>query len=278
MAKVVPFTKNREVIYDLLKRARRYHCTCTSQHQIDVTDLLATLDHYRDIGQPVSINACLIRATSLLLKRYPRLNHHLFHGVVRKYEVDFEQICCNVIMLRKHERELILLPVLIDNSDQLSVQEIDKVLTYHKTTPLDQLPAVQGMQKMKKLPRVALKAFSYMARSNHRFYRKFFGTYGYSSLLMDREDGVKLGDNGMAAMSASNTCTGFIPSSVADRAVVIEGKVVARKMLDIVVLMDHYLVDGHDVFMATQYLTKLLTQPARLGLDVPDAVLAASAT
>gem|GEM_PF-2218293 len=267
MAKVVPFTNNREVIYGLLKRARRHHCTCSSQHDIDITDLLETLDQYRNRGERVSLNACLIRATSLMLERYPRLNHHLFHGLVRKYEVDFEQICCNVIMLRRENREAILLPVLIENSNQLSVRQIDEILDYHQRTPLEQLPQIQGIQKMKRLPKVALKAFSYLARSNHRFYRKFFGTYGYSSMLLEGDDGVRLGDNGAVAQSAANTATGFLPASVVERPVVIDGEIVVRKMLTITVLMDHYVVDGHDIFLATRYLTKLLREPVRLGLE-----------
>ncbi len=271
MAKVVPFTKNREVIYGLLKRARRYHCTCSSQHQIDVTDLIGVLEQYRAAGEPLSINAVLIRATSLMLKRYPRLNHHLFHGLVRKYEVDFEDICCNVIMLRRENRESILLPVLIENSDRLSVREIDDILTYHQKTPLAQLPQIQGIQKMKRMPRVALKAFSYLARSNHRFYRKFFGTYGYSSMLLENDAGIRYDDNGIVAQSAANTATGFLPASIADQAVVVNGEVTVRKILNITVLMDHYVVDGHEMLMAIRYLTKLLTTPSKLGLEAHSA-------
>ena len=277
MARIVPFTKNREVIYDLLKRARRNHCTCSSQHHIDVTRLMNVLDHYRATGNPVTMNACLIRATSLLLRRFPRLNHHLFHGVLRKYEVDFEQICCNVIMLRRDGDELVLLPLLIERSDQLTVQEIDEVLEFNKRTPLQELPQVQGMQKLKRMPRLAIKAFSFMARSNHRFYRKFFGTYGYSTMLMDGKDGLKLGHHGIASQSAANTCTGFLPCSVSEKPVVVEGEIVVRKILELTMLMDHYLVDGHDVLRATAYLTELLSDPALLGLTEPVSTTSATA-
>ncbi len=278
MAKIVPFTKNREVIYGLLKRARRNHCTCSSQHDFDVTELIAMLDEYRAAGEPMSINAVLIRATSLLLQRFPRLNHHLFYGILRKYEVDFEQICCNVILLRKDGDEMILLPLLIENSDQLSVREIDAILTHHRTAPLESLPSIQGMQKLKRMPLVALKAFSFLARSNHRFYRKFFGTYGYSSLLMEGPKGVRMVDNGVASQSAANTCTGFLPCRVADRAVVVDGEIVVRKLLTMTILMDHYLVDGQDVLLATRYLNQLLTHPEELGLSRTQTPATASST
>jgi hypothetical protein len=270
VAKIVPFTKNREVIYGLLKRARRYHCTCTSQHEYDVTELMKVLDAYREAGTPVSINACLIHATGLLLKKFPRLNHHLFTGVLRKYEVDFERICCNAIMLREDDGEAILLPLLIEDPETLTVQEIDEILEYNKKTPLQQLPQIQGMQKLKRMPRLALKAFSYMARSNHRFYRKFFGTYGYSSLIMEGARGVRMGNNGIAAQSAANTCTGFIPCYVTETPVVIDGEIQVRKMLGMTILMDHYLIDGHDSLLASRYIARLLEHPEHLGLQAPE--------
>lgn len=267
MARTVQFTKNREFIYGLLQRGRRYHCTCSSQHRIDVTDLLQVLDAYREAGHPISIDAVLIGATSLLLRRFPRLNNHLYHGVIRKYEVHFEDISCNVILLRKDGDEMILLPLLIENSDKLSVDEINEILTHGRTTPLDQLPQVQSMQKLKRMPLIALKLFSFLARSNHRFYRKFFGTYGYSSLLIEGSRGVRLGDNGVVGNSSINTCTGFLPCSIFEEAVVVNGEIVVRKILTMTVLMDHYLVDGQDMLLATRYLDQLLRHPVRLGLS-----------
>jgi hypothetical protein len=267
MARIVPFTKNREVIHDLLKRSQRFHATCSGQHEIDVTDLLAVLDARRAAGDPVSLNAVLIKATSLLLRKYPRLNHHLFHDLFgRRFEVDFENICCNVVLLRRHRGEAILLPVLLEDSDRLPVEEIDDVLNHHKRAPLDELPQLEGLQKLKRMPWFMLKLFSFKARSDPRFYRRYFGTYGFSSGILDGPSGVKIDEGPTVTHALANTATGFLPTSVAERPLVRDGEVVIRKMLSITVLIDHYVLDGHEAFLAMRYLARLLGRPAKLGL------------
>ena len=40
MAKIIPYTKNREVIYDLLTRAKKFHCSVGGTYEFDVTNLL----------------------------------------------------------------------------------------------------------------------------------------------------------------------------------------------------------------------------------------------
>ena len=264
MAKRVPFSKNRETIYDFLARAKRFHATCTSVHEIDVTDLLERTAARGADGKPPGFLAHLVRATGLVMARYPRLNHHLFHGPLGKYEVDFEEIVCTLIVLRKHERELVLLPVNIARPHERSVDDLADEIHQLRKAPLESLPQFQGIQKMKRLPRPAMHLFSYLCRSNHRFYRKFFGTYGISPLLVENDDGVVEGRPGTPTSVYTNTCTAFLPATVGDAVVVVDGQPMTRKMLTMMLAIDHYLADGHDGFMAIRYLDKLLGDPSRL--------------
>lgn len=266
MARIVPFTKNRDTIYDFLTRAKRFHATATSVNEIDVTALVAALARRREVGPRVSFLCALVKATGLLMQRYPRLNHHLFHGVLRKYEVDFEEIVCTLIVLRKYQRELVILPVNIQAPHERALDDIEAEIRHHRTAPLAELPQFRGLQQMKKLPRPAMRAFSYLCRSNHRFYRKFFGTYGISPLLVENDDGVIEDRPGFPTTTWANTCAAFIPAGVADHPRVIDGEIAVRKMLTMMIALDHYLVDGHDGFMALRYLSKLLGDPERLGL------------
>jgi hypothetical protein len=269
MARVVPFSKNRDAIYDLLTRAKTFHATVTSIHEFDVTALLAALDRRRAAGKPISVVAAVVKATALVVAAHPRLNHHLFHGLVRKYEVDFEDIACNLIMLRTADNgERILLPLIVDRADQRPIDDIQEVIDYHLRTPLHELPQIQGIEKMKKLPRVAMRAFSYLCRSNHRFYRKFFGTYAVSPLIAENQHGVIEGRLGIATTAYTNTCAGFFPTAVSSEPRVIDGQVVPRKIMSMMIALDHYLVDGHDAVLATRDLAALLAEPARLGLGV----------
>jgi hypothetical protein len=114
-----------------------------------------------------------------------------------------------------------------------------------------------------------MRAFSYKCRSDHRFYRKFFGTYGLSPLLAEGERGVVEHSLGVPTHSVANTCTAFFPAAIADQPRVVDGQVVPRKVMSMMVAIDHYLVDGFDGFRAVHYLSHLLQRPDRLGLGGP---------
>jgi hypothetical protein len=122
------------------------------------------------------------------------------------------------------------------------------------------------MQRLKKLPRPALRAFSFLCRSHHGFYRRHFGTYGVSPLLQENEAGVIDSGIGVPTSIHANTCAAFLPASVADQPRVVAGEIVVRKVLTLLLALDHFLVDGHDGFLAVRHLEKLLAEPARLGL------------
>lgn len=265
--RVVPFTKNREAIYDLLARAKRFHATLSTNLDFDVTELLEAIARGRAAGRQVGFLAALVKATGLVLRRHPRLNHHLFHGLFRKVEVDFEEIACQIVILRQAPHgEKVLLPVVIPGSDALSVDEIQAILHHHQTAPLETLPQIAAVERYKRLPRALMKVFSYKCRSDPRFYRRYFGTYAISPLLVEEDGIVKESVLCRSAHSISNVCCAFFPLAVGDQPAVVDGQVTSRKILSIMMACDHYLVDGHDLFFAGHYLRLLLERPGRLGL------------
>jgi hypothetical protein len=269
MSRIVPYTKNREVIYDLLTRAKRFHSTLSTNLDIDATEVLAALDRARAAGRKVGFLATLVKATSLVLRKHPRLNHHLFHGLFRKYEVDFEEVACQIIILREAaDGERILLPLVFPRSDELSVDEIHAQLVHHQTAPLAELPQIEAVERIKKLPRLALKYFSYKCRSDHRFYRRYFGTFGLSPLILEEDGVVKESVLGTSGHSVANTGCAFFPFAVGDQPAVVGGEVVPRKILSMMMAGDHFLVDGHDLFRAAHYLRLLFAHPGRLGLPL----------
>ncbi len=264
-ARIVPFTNNRQAIYDLLTRAKRFHCPVSGVLELDVTELLAAIERARGAGRSVGLVGCLVRATALLLKRYPRLNHHLFHGLFRKREVAFDSIDCNLVVMREGEGgEQLLFPVVLRGADALTLEEIQATIRHHKTAPLDSLPQMEAIRKIERAPRLALRWFSYKVRSDHRFYLRYFGTYGLSSL-------ITRGWGPVAGHAIANTGSSFFPGTLSDRALVIEGKVVVRKVLHFMIVADHYILDGLDVMAACEHLRELVTEPGRLGLDATGA-------
>ncbi len=267
MAKIVPYTKNRQLIYDLLARAKKYHSTLTTTLDLDVTETLAALARARAAGRVLGLMPTMIKATSLTLKKYPRLNHHLFHGVLRRYEVDFEEISCNLVIMREAPSgEKVLLPVILRRSDEMTIDAIQEIVVHHQRTPLAELPQLAQMERIKKMPGPLLRLFSFKARSDHRFYLKYFGTYGFSPLLHEDERGVAETSIGVAAHSIANTGAVFFPFALRDKPVVVDGQLGVRKVLAMTLGVDHNIADGYDAVLAGLHLQKLLSRPEQLGL------------
>lgn len=258
--RIVPFTKNREVIYDLLTRAKRFHCPVTSCWDFEVEALEAARRRVKVDGQPLGVTACLVKATALLLAEHPRLNHHLFHGLFRKYEVAFDRIRCNLIVGRRGPQgERVLLPLIVEDADTLTPVQIQEQINHHRHAPLESLPQFAAIERVKRSPRWALRWFSYKVRSDHRYYQRFFGSYGLSSL----------GGKAATAHSLStvaNTGTAFLLGGIQDKPLVRRGELTVGPVLGVAVVADHYLLDGLDVLQAMRTLRRLLRDPARLGL------------
>lgn len=264
MARIVPFTKNREVVYDLLTRAKRFHCPVTTTWELDVEALEAARRRVRVNGRVLGLTACLARATALTVERHPKLNHHLFHGLLRKYEVAFEEIRCQLVIVRRTpSRERILLPLIIERANERSAVEIQEVVDHHRFAPLEELPQFAAFERLKRLPRFVLSWLSYKVRSDHRVYARYFGTYGLSTL-------TGRGVGPLATSTYANTCAAFVVGGVTERAQVRGGQVVAAKVLPVAFVTDHYLLDGLDMVEPMTTLRALLRDPTRLGLPGPE--------
>ena len=206
------------------------------------------------------MTACIIKATSLVLRAHPRFNHHLFAGLFRRYEVAFDSICCNLIVMRRGKnRERLLFPLLLERSDELSVTEIQEIIDHHRYGKLDDLEQFQAMERVKKMPRIALSWFSYKCRSDYRFYRKYFGTYGISEMAVG-----SFGPRGGHVIA--NTAAAFVIGPLFDVPEYENGQILTRKIQGITLISDHFVVDGVDILEGMRRLDRLFRNPANLGL------------
>lgn len=255
----VPFTANRQVIYDLLSRARRFHAPVSGSGEFDVTDLLARLDQEKAAGREVGLIAFLTRATALTVRAHPRLQHHLFTTWLgRPREVRFDHISCTLVVAREGEGgEQILLPMLLREVDTLSVEQIYRLIRENKQRPVHELPQLRALERLKRAPRLALAWFSYKARSDPAFYERHFGTYGLSSLL--EPDGATL-----AVATVANTALAVLPTSLTLRPWVVDGQITPRWVLRMTAVFDHYLIDGGETMRISRTLRDLLDHPDRV--------------
>ena len=256
--RVVPFTRNRQFVADLLTRAKRFHCSVTGVYDIDVTETIRRIDELRAAGRPVSLNAVLVKATGLLMERHPKMNHGVFRRWFRHVEVEFDHVSCTLAVQRlAPDGEEILFPVLIRHPDRLTVDEIYEIIRHHKQEDLAKLPQIAAFERIKRMSWFALKYFSYKARSDPSFYEKYFGTYGLSSL-------VNRGTGGVALTALANTASAFLPAALRDKPWVVDDRVVVRRILTIAIVADHFLIDGMDIVRAMEDLRLMLEQPTLL--------------
>lgn len=260
MDRITPISKNRAVIIDLLTRAKKFHCPTTTAWQFDAEALDQARKKVLVNERPLSMTACIIKATSLFLKIHPRFNRHVFSRVFRRYVVAFDKICCTMIVRRQSkDGEQMLLPLMLESSDELTVTEIQEIIDHHRHCKLEELSQFQAFERVKKMPRIALSWFSYKSRSDHRFYRKYFGTYGISEMAVG-----SFGPRG--GHTIANTATAFVIGPLFDVPEAENGQIVMRKKQGITLISDHFIIDGMDILAGMKTLEGLLGNPDKLGL------------
>jgi hypothetical protein len=246
--KIVPFSKNRELIGDQLTRARDHHLVVSTEHEIDLTEVLPVLEGARKGGFPVTLASYFIWSTGQVVAAEPRLNRHCFHGWFRRYEVDFEEVSCTTVVARTGPvGEDILLPLLLRNVDRMSLRQVGEALREAKTAPLESLPQLAAIERVKKAPLLLLRWFSYKARTDPHFYIRHFGTYGVSSNLAKNHGPV-------GGHTFGNTGCAFLPGTLREVPRVVGGAVVPRWVLHTLFLADHYVLDGADIARGTEAL------------------------
>jgi pyruvate/2-oxoglutarate dehydrogenase complex dihydrolipoamide acyltransferase (E2) component len=236
--KTIEFDSNRQIVYDLLTRSKKFHCPVGSTLDLDITDTYAQINKMKRSGKSVSFVAFLVKASSLVIEKNPILNRHIFHGLFSKKVVQFEDIVCTTVIEKKDtNRNSFLLPLNIKNPQTLSLVEINDLIKDLKSKPIEQCEQMKSFNKIRKMPLWLIKLFSFKVRSDPKFYIKHFGTYGLSSLMTVNSPAV-------SANSLCNTGSAFIPGSINDKVVVKNNEMQTRKILTIYLMFDHYLLDG----------------------------------
>ena len=124
-----PLSKNRLVIFDLLTRTQRDHASVTGVFHWDVTDTLARIERDRQRGRDVGFAAYVLKATSRIMVEYPKLNRRLFRRWYGPRQVTWNEVSCNLIVARKgKDDEDILLPVVLRNTDQSTVEDLHRAI------------------------------------------------------------------------------------------------------------------------------------------------------
>ena len=258
MYEAKPLTNNRVFIYHFLKRTQRFHCPMTAILRIDVTDTVHRIIEMRAEGHKVSFIAYLCKATAKTIEEHPRLNNRLYHSFFgRKREATFGHISCGMLVAREDpDGEEVLLQLVLKNPNEMSVEEIHRVIKENKAPPLEELESYKKLEKARNLPRFLIPFLHFLFRSNPKHTAESFSTYGLSSVM--QPDSIIVGGH-----TPSNQTT-FFPTSLRDEVLAIDGKPQVRKVLIVGFSSDHFVVDGMDVQRATHTIRRYLENPETL--------------
>ena len=266
MYSIKQLSSNRLFIYHLLRRALKHHCPISAVYDWDIEDVYSFIQAQKGEPNSIGMTAVVIKATADTLKECPRLNSRIFHTLFGKpFLVNYEHISCATVVARMNEKgEETLMPLILKNTDQLSIREIQHQLEHYKTTELGTLEKEAGRDKMSKLPGWLVKLLHFKFRSDPKFTEDKIGsTYAVSSVIQH--------GTGVIAGHAPSNQTSFYPSVIDDKVMVVDREPVVRTCLTFGISVDHYVVDGRDVIQAAaslkdkvtslEYLKSKLDQP-----------------
>ena len=254
MYSIKKLSSNRLFIYHLLRRSLKHHCPITAVYDWDIEEVYSYIQAQKSEPDSIGMTALVIKATGDTLKALPRLNSRLFHTLFGKpFLVNYDHVSCATVVARMNAQgEETLMPLILKNTDQLSIREIQHQLEHYKSTELGALEKEAGRDKLSKLPGWLVKLLHYKFRSDPKFTEDKIGsTYAVSSVIQH--------GTGVIAGHAPSNQTSFYPSVIDDKVMVVDREPVVRTCLTFGISVDHYVVDGRDMIQAAAAVQEKVT-------------------
>ncbi|MAA79360.1 MAG: hypothetical protein CL916_08875 [Deltaproteobacteria bacterium] len=236
--RIEKLSRQRTFIYHLLRRAVRFHAPICVTCLFDITDLEAKIKQEREKGVSVGLVASFIKATALCIQKHERLNQRLFHTFWGTPKIaTFDEISCNTVVSRTtKDGEDIVLPMVLRHVDTMSVSQIQAKIRAYKSKPLHELEAVSNLNKISNMPRWLSKFLHWRFRREPRFLISKVGTYAVSALPTR--------DLRCTSSLTPVSQTAFIPTTIQEEMLIIDGQPKVRTTMTCSITVDHYVMDG----------------------------------
>ena len=231
-----PLTSIETYIYGLKWRAQNHHCLGNAMFPVDLTELTALRKQYSKQVQPVTLTSLLIKAVALTIKANPGANRVLFQRFpLRRRIVDFNVIDVSVTITRLvHDEQLTFIGT-IRGADTLSIAEIQDELSHLQNDPPEQSPVIQKLEKLRRAPRFAVSLYHWLMSRSPGFYLKNAGTCG----LVPME---AMSGGHFFPIGPSSAIFGI--GGIGDEVVARDGVPAVRRMMQVSLTLDNYVVSG----------------------------------
>jgi pyruvate/2-oxoglutarate dehydrogenase complex dihydrolipoamide acyltransferase (E2) component len=237
-------------MYGLKARAHLHHCLGNGMFPVELTKLQIMRKRYSKQVKPVTLMPFFIKAVALSVRAIPDVNRILFRRFpFGRRIVRFEVVDVNIPITRNISGERVTFIGTIRGADELTIAEIQHELAHmQRGTPEDSL-YIEKVQKLKRAPAFIASLYHWLMTRSPRFYLKNAGTCGITTLE---------GMPGGHFFPIGPTTSVFGIGGIGDQVVARDGVPVVRRMLNVALALDNYVVSGPDGLMLAHTFRELL--------------------
>jgi pyruvate/2-oxoglutarate dehydrogenase complex dihydrolipoamide acyltransferase (E2) component len=234
-------------LVDMINTAGRASIPATLFYDIDVTWTEALREKFAALGHKVTVTAILLKTIAIAQHAHPYSRTIMLPN---EKLIQVNTLEAQFTVERFVEEQPAVFFGAIKQPDKKSITDINKELHAHSTEPVESIPQLHVEDVFSRFPRFLRKILIFIALRIPFFRLQFMGaTFGLSSL-------GKYGCRNLISPSVITSM--FCVGEVEDRPVVVEGNIVARPILPIVLNFDHRVMDGATAARFMQHIIELL--------------------
>jgi len=263
-----PLTSIESYMYGLKSRAHLLHCLGHATFPVDVTNLVAKRRHYSKAVRPVTLTPVIIKAVALAMRANPTALRILFQRFpIRRRIVSFDTVDLNIPITRNAGGERVTFLGVIRDADRKSIGDIQDELLHLQRDPPENVASLQKLAKLRNAPPVTAALYHWLMSRSPAFYIRNAGTCGLVPM-----DAIRGGH----FFPIGPTTAAFGIGGIGDHVLALDGVPTVRRMLQISLSLDNYVVSGPEGLDLCTTLQELLESAAFVDDEINALAVAAA--
>ena len=222
-------------VWAFKRRSQVHHCIGYGTFRVEVDRLSALRKRYAREVRPITALPILVKATALAIEHNPEANAILFKKILGYRVVSFDRADVNLPVTRMLDGAPFTFLLTVRGAAHKSLAEIQHEISETQRCPAANLPQLQRINRFARLPLWLARLFHAGMTRSPALYLKNAGTCGLTVL------DASWGDNffPIGPISAVFSVGGVRPEPV-----VRDGQIVVRRMMNVCLGVDNYVVTG----------------------------------
>jgi pyruvate/2-oxoglutarate dehydrogenase complex dihydrolipoamide acyltransferase (E2) component len=217
------------------RRAREHHCIGYGTFRVEVDRLAALRRRYAREVSPITLLPILVKATALAIERNPEANAILFKRLFGYRVVGFDQADVNLPLTRDVDGSPFTFLLTVRGAARKRLAEIQEEISRAMRCAAAELPQLQRIRRFSNLPLWLARVFHARMTRSPEFYLANAGTCGLTTLEAAA---------GEYFFPIGPTSAVFAVGGSRPEPVVRDGQIVVRRMMNVCLAVDNYVVSG----------------------------------